>query len=135
MLSLQLIKCMTMKNICQIRIWSQLFDNGLILRRSNILLVVSSKVTHLLQVDCNLLFIPRAVFMFYLFSRTYDLTTLGISNGEKYALSKQIIQSQRLHALVNHKKYCDETGFQCLGKSKLYGIIDRYQAKTAKISS
>jgi hypothetical protein len=114
---------------------SHLFDNGLILRKSNISLVGSSKVTDLLQVDCNLLFITSAVFMFYLFQGTYDLTTLGRSNGEKYELPKQIIQSQRSHALVNHEKYCDETEFQSSGKRKLHGIIDRYQAKTAKSNS
>lgn len=55
---------------------------------------------------------------------TYGLTTLRMDNGEKYELPKQIIQSQRSHALVDYKKYCDETGFQSLGNSKLYDIID-----------
>ena len=47
-----------------------------------------------------------------------------MDNGEKYDLPKQIIQSQRTHAPVDYKKYCDETGFQSLGKSKLYDIIN-----------
>ncbi|CAF1618434.1 unnamed protein product, partial [Rotaria magnacalcarata] len=59
-----------------------------------------------------------------LVSGTYGLTTLRMDNGEKYELPKQIIQSQRSHALVDYKKYCDETGFHSLGKSKLYDIID-----------
>ena len=67
-----------------------------------------------------LLFVP----IFFLLAGTYGLTTLHMDNGEKYELPKQIIQSQRSHALVDYKKYCDETGFQSVGKSKLYDIID-----------
>ena len=55
---------------------------------------------------------------------TYGLTTLRMDNGEKHELPKQIIQLQRSHAIVDYKKYCDENGFQSLGKSKLYNIID-----------
>ena len=55
---------------------------------------------------------------------TYGLTTSRLDNGEKYELPKQIMQLQRPHAIVDYKKYCDETGFQSLGKSKLYNIID-----------
>jgi hypothetical protein len=58
-----------------------------------------------------------------------------MDNGEKYELPEQIIQSPRSHAFVNYKKYCDDTEFQGLGKSKLQGMIDRYQTKTAKNSS
>ena len=58
---------------------------------------------------------------------TYGLTTLRLDNGEKYELPKQIMQLQRPHAIVDYKKYCDETGFQSLGKSKLYNIIDSIQ--------
>ena len=47
-----------------------------------------------------------------------------MDNGEKYNLPKQIIQSQRAHSLGDYKKYCNETGFQSLGKSKLYDIIN-----------
>ncbi len=59
-----------------------------------------------------------------LLSGTYGLTTLHMDNGEKYDLPKQIIQSQRTHALVDYMKYCDETGFESLGKTKLYDIIN-----------
>ena len=70
-----------------------------------------------------LLFVP----IFFLLAGTYGLTALRMDNGEKYELPKQIIRS---HALVDYKKYCDETGFQSLGKSKLYDIID--SIKTAE---
>jgi hypothetical protein len=46
-----------------------------------------------------------------------------MDNGEKYDVPKQIIQSQWPHALVVYMKVCDETGFQSLGKTKLYDII------------
>ena len=62
--------------------------------------------------------------IFLLLVGTYGLTTLLMDNGEKYDLPKQIIQSQRVHALADYKKYCNETGFQSLGKSKLYDIIN-----------
>ena len=55
---------------------------------------------------------------------TYGLTTLRMDNGDKYELPKQIIQSQRSHAIANYKKYCEETEFQSLGNSKLYDIIN-----------
>ena len=29
-----------------------------------------------------------------------------------------------MHALADYQKYCNETGFQSLGKSKLYDIIN-----------
>ncbi|CAF4565429.1 unnamed protein product [Rotaria sp. Silwood2] len=63
-------------------------------------------------------------FVSWLVESTYGLTTLRMDDGEKYELPKQIIQSQRSHALADYTKYCDETGFQSLGKSKLYDIID-----------
>ena len=67
-----------------------------------------------------LLFVP----IFFLIAATYGLITLRMDNGEKYELPKQIIQSQRSHGLEADKKYCDETGFQSLGKSKFYDILD-----------
>ena len=67
-----------------------------------------------------LLFVP----IFFLLAGTYGLTTLLMDNGEKCELPKQIIQSQLSRALVDYKKYCDETGFQSLGRSKLHDIID-----------
>ena len=85
--------------------------------------LVESK-THLFQVGTNL-FMPCYVeTIFLLLVGTYGLTTPLIDNGEKYDLPKQIIQSQRAHALADYKKYCSETGFQSFGKSKLYDIIN-----------
>ena len=62
--------------------------------------------------------------IFLLLVGTYGLTTPLMDNGEKYDLPKQIIQSQRALALADYKKYCNETGFQSFGKSKLYDIIN-----------
>ena len=66
---------------------------------------------------------------------TYGPTTLLIDNGEKYDLSKQIIQSQRTHALINYYKYCEETGFQSLRKSKLYDILNSIKPAQQKVVS
>ena len=68
-----------------------------------------------------------------MFIGTYGLTTLRMDNGEKCELLKQIIQSQRSHAIVDYKKYCDETGFQSLGKSKLYDIINSIKPTQQRI--
>ena len=69
------------------------------------------------RVESNLFVMLLLVPIFFLLAGTYGLTTLRMDNGEKYELPKQIIQSQRSHALVDYKKYCDETGFQSLGKT------------------
>ena len=55
-----------------------------------------------------------------------------MDNGEKYDLPKQIIQSQRAHALADYK-YCNETGFQNHGKSKLYDILNSIKSAQQKI--
>ena len=68
-----------------------------------------------------------------MFIGTYGLTTLRMDNGEKCELPKQIIQSQRSHTIVDYKKYCDETGFQSLGKSKLYDIINSIKPTQQRI--
>ena len=108
-------------------------DNVLIPKRSNTLLVGLWRVTHLSRVGSNLFVMLLFVPIFFLLAGTYGLTTLRMDNGEKYELPKQIIQSQRSHALVDYKKYCDETGFQSLGKSKLYDIIDSIKAAEQRI--
>ena len=46
-----------------------------------------------------------------------------MDNGDKYEVPKQILQLQKTHALINYKKYCDETDFESLGTSKLYDIL------------
>jgi hypothetical protein len=68
-----------------------------------------------------------SIYLFIYYSLTigtYGLTTLHMDNGVKYDVPKQIIQSQRNHILVDYMKYCDETGFESLGKTKLYDIIN-----------
>ena len=59
-----------------------------------------------------------------LLTGTYGLTTLRMDNGETCDIPKQILQSQRQHVIINYMKYCDETSFKSLGKSKLYDIIN-----------
>jgi hypothetical protein len=54
---------------------------------------------------------------------TYGLTTLRMDSGEKIELSKQILQSRKTHAIVNYKKYCDETDFESLGNRELFDIL------------
>ncbi len=75
----------------------------------------------------SLLTIVNLFFLQYSFpysTGTYGLTTLRMDNGDKYELPKQILQLQKTHALVNYKKYCDETDFEGLGNSKLYDILN-----------
>ena len=47
-----------------------------------------------------------------------------MDNGEKYQVPKQILQLQKTHALLNYRKYCDETDFESLSYSKLYDILN-----------
>ena len=70
--------------------------------------------------------------IFLLLVETYGLTTVVMDNGEKYDLPKQIIQFQRAHTLADYRKYCDETGFQSLGKSKLCDIINNIKLAQQK---
>ena len=58
------------------------------------------------------------------YTGTYGLTTLLMDNGDKYELPKQILQLQKTHALVNHRKYSEETSFEGLCNSKLYDILN-----------
>ncbi len=46
-----------------------------------------------------------------------------MDNGDRIELSKQILQSQKTHAIANYKKYCDETDFEGLGNRKLFDIL------------
>ena len=55
---------------------------------------------------------------------TYGLTILRMDNGDKYEIPKQILQLQKAHAIANYQKYCDETDFEGLGRSKLYDILN-----------
>ncbi|CAF4485842.1 unnamed protein product [Rotaria socialis] len=54
---------------------------------------------------------------------TYGLTTRRMGNGEKVELSKQILQSQTTHAIVDYKKYCEETDCERLSNRKLFAIL------------
>lgn len=47
-----------------------------------------------------------------------------MDNGEQCEIPKQILQLQKTHALINYEKYCDETDFVGLGRSKLYDILN-----------
>ena len=46
-----------------------------------------------------------------------------MDNGDQIELSKQILQSQKTHAIANYKKYCDETAFEGLSNKKLFDIL------------
>ena len=87
------------------------------------------------QVGTNLFMPFYAETIFLLLVGTYGLTTVLMDNGEKYDLPKQIIQSQRAHALADYKRYCDETGFQSLGKKQIVRHYQQHQAGTTKDSS
>ncbi|CAF4283930.1 unnamed protein product [Rotaria magnacalcarata] len=54
---------------------------------------------------------------------TYGLTTLRMDSGEKVELSKQMLQSQKTHAIAEYKKYCEETNFEGLCNRKLFDIL------------
>ena len=47
-----------------------------------------------------------------------------MDKGEKCIISKQILQSQRTHAIVEYFKHCEETNFDNLCRSKLFEILD-----------
>ena len=55
---------------------------------------------------------------------TYGLTILHMENGEKYELPKQMLQLQKAHVVLNYKKYCDESDFDGLCRSKLFDILN-----------
>ena len=47
-----------------------------------------------------------------------------MDNGDTVQLSKQILQSQKTHAIANYKKYCEETEFESLCNRKLFDILN-----------
>ena len=55
-----------------------------------------------------------------------------MDNGDKDEVPKQILQLQKTHALINYKKYCDETDFESLGTSKLYDILNSIKSAQQK---
>ena len=63
---------------------------------------------------------------------TYGLTTLRMDTGERIQLSKQILQSQKTHAIASYKNYCDETDFESLCSRKLFDILNSLKSGTTK---
>ena len=47
-----------------------------------------------------------------------------MGNGDKCELPKQILQLQKVHVVFNYKKYCDESDFEGLCRSKLFEIFN-----------
>ena len=47
-----------------------------------------------------------------------------MDNGDKCELPKQILQLQKAHIVFNYKKYCDESDFEGLCRSKLFEILN-----------
>ena len=46
-----------------------------------------------------------------------------MDSGEKVEISKQILQLQKGHAIVQYKRYCEETDFEGLCSRKLFDIL------------
>ena len=66
---------------------------------------------------------------------TYGVTTITLDNGEKCVISRQILQSQRSHAIVEYFKYCEETNFDNLGRAKLFEILDSIKPTSQRVVS
>ena len=47
-----------------------------------------------------------------------------MDNRKRYEVPKQILRLQKAHVLFNYKKYCDESNFESLGRSKSYDILN-----------
>ena len=56
-----------------------------------------------------------------------------MDSSEKIKLSKQILQSQKTHAISSYKKYCDETGFESLRNRKLFDILSGLKPEQQRI--
>ncbi|CAF4181776.1 unnamed protein product [Rotaria magnacalcarata] len=69
----------------------------------------------------------------FLLIGTYGLTTLRMDTGEKVQLSKQILQSQKAHAIVSYQQYCDEADFEGLGNRKLFDILSSLNPEQQRI--
>ena len=64
---------------------------------------------------------------------TYGLTTLRMDTGERIQLSKQILQSQKTHAIASYKNYCDETDFESLCSRMLFDILNSLKPEQQRI--
>lgn len=71
---------------------------------------------------------------FYLIG-TYGLTILRMDSGEKYELPRQILQLQKAHVVLNYKKYCDESDFDGLCRTKLYDILNNIKPSQQQVVS
>ena len=47
-----------------------------------------------------------------------------MNSVDELELPKQILQLQKAHVVFNYKKYCDESNFEGLWRSKLFEILD-----------
>ncbi|CAF4536533.1 unnamed protein product [Rotaria sp. Silwood2] len=53
-----------------------------------------------------------------------NLTILRMDSSEKYELPRRILQVQKAHVVLNYKKYCDESDFDGLCRTKLFDILN-----------
>ncbi|CAF4807218.1 unnamed protein product [Rotaria sp. Silwood2] len=65
----------------------------------------------------------------------YGITTITLNDGEQFIIPKQILQSQRSHAIVEYLKYWEETNFNNLGRTKLFEILDNIKPSSQRAVS
>ena len=70
-----------------------------------------------------------------LLTGNYGIATLTLNSGEKCTIPKQILQSQRTHTIVEYFKYCEETNFNNLGKTKLFEILNSIKPTSQRVVS
>jgi hypothetical protein len=58
-----------------------------------------------------------------------------MDNWQTHEIPKQIIQSSRAHAIDDNQNNCEEKGFQGLGASKLYDIINSIKPEQQRVAS
>ena len=58
-----------------------------------------------------------------------------MDNGEKYELPKRILQLQKTHVVLNYKKYCDESDFDALCRSKLFDTLNGIKPSQQRAAS
>jgi len=56
-----------------------------------------------------------------------------MDNGEKQEIPQQILQLQKTHAILNYKKYCEETDYESLSTRKLYDILNDIKPAQQKV--
>ncbi|CAF4576361.1 unnamed protein product [Rotaria sp. Silwood2] len=65
----------------------------------------------------------------------YGVTTITLDDGEQFIIPKQILQSQCSHAIVEYLKYCEETNFNNLGRTKLFETLDNIKPSSQRAVS